>query len=148
MRLNNVTRTLAGVIAAIGVAAGIVAGAGVSSADPAPAVSSETVGVLAVDNLGLNTDEAQNVQFFLLIRGYDPGASDGQLGTASWKAMQRYLRDYGYGYAGAIDGVVGTNTIKALQRRLAAGFGYTGAIDGVAGPGTKAAFKNFANNAV
>lgn len=149
MRLNVVKRALVGVTAVIGIAAGALVGAGASSADPAPtpatAVSSQAAGVLTVNNLGLNTEEAESVQLFLIVRGYNPGPTDGQLGTASWKAMQSYLRDYGYGYTGTIDGIVGSNTIKALQRRLAQGFGYTGPIDGIAGSATKAAFKRFAN---
>jgi peptidoglycan hydrolase-like protein with peptidoglycan-binding domain len=142
MRLKNV---LVGLAAVTGIAAATVAGAGVSTADPAPApATAATVGVLAT-NLGLNTEEARSVQYFLISRGYNPGTPDGQLGVSSWKAMQRYLRDYGYGYTGTIDGVVGANTIKALQRRLADGFGYSGDIDGKAGPATTAAFKRFAN---
>lgn len=145
--MGDFRKFLVGVTAVIGVAAGTLVAAGVSAADPAP-VSSDTAGVLAVNNLGLSTTEGKRVQTFLIVRGYNPGVHDGQLGTDSWMAMQQYLHDYGYGYTGRIDGIVGSETIKALQRRLAQGFGYTGSIDGVAGSGTKAAFKRFANEAI
>jgi peptidoglycan hydrolase-like protein with peptidoglycan-binding domain len=144
---------LVGATVVVGIAiGGSLAGTGIGYAAVAPssdsAVDHGAVVPLAVNNLGLTTAEAENVQRFLIGRGYNPGPVDGELGTQSWMAMQSYLRDFGYGYTGAIDGIVGSNTIKALQRRLADGFGYTGAIDGIAGSGTKAAFKTFAHNAV
>ncbi|MBB1246128.1 peptidoglycan-binding protein, partial [Streptomyces durbertensis] len=92
----------------------------------------------AVENLGLTVRQAKGIQRHLWQLGHDPGTIDGQLGTNSWKAMQRSLRSYGY--SDAIDGIVGPNTIKALQRMLKQHWGYSGAIDGIAGSGTRAAF--------
>ncbi|MGW4063482.1 peptidoglycan-binding domain-containing protein [Amycolatopsis sp. NPDC004747] len=146
--MSDFRKTLVGIAVVAAVAAGGVVGAGsaFAAAEPvAQAATNHESAALAVDNLGLSTGEAKSVQDFLIYKGYNPGPVDGQLGTASWKAMQRYLRDYRYGYQGKIDGIAGSETIKALQRRLADGFGYTGEIDGVAGPATKAAFKYFAN---
>jgi hypothetical protein len=54
---------------------------------------------------------------------------DGDMQTNSWKGMQKWLHDAGYGYYGPQDGVPGTNTYKAMQR-FAAQYGYTGPIDG------------------
>jgi peptidoglycan hydrolase-like protein with peptidoglycan-binding domain len=138
-------RTLAGTAALAGIAAGSLAGA--SSGFAAPAQRSATVSpsgsisVLAVNNLGLNTQRAMNWQCWLSTTGYNPGAIDGQLGSASWKAAQRKFNDLGHN-AGAVDGSVGPNTIKALQRYLNK-FGYRLAVDGVAGPGTRSAFWDF-----
>ncbi|MED7951357.1 peptidoglycan-binding protein [Kitasatospora sp. NPDC058201] len=94
--------------------------AATASATPnAPAVqASGSQRVLAVNNLGLNTTQAQNVQHWL--RGY-------------------------WGYGGALDGLAGTETVKALQRLPKDSWGYTGAIDGIAGSGTQTAFRTFAN---
>ncbi|AGP51663.1 hypothetical protein M271_00110 [Streptomyces rapamycinicus NRRL 5491] len=105
-------------------------------------MSAEAVTPLAVNNLGLNTTEAKNIQCWLRGYGYT-GAIDGQLGTNSWKAFQRNLQA-NYDYTGAIDGVVGTGTKKALQRLLKEAWGYTGAIDGIFGSGSQAAFKRMA----
>jgi hypothetical protein len=94
-------------------------------------------------NVGLSVAQASNVQCWLQqFWGY-PGPIDGDLGTNSWKAMQRFLRTH-WGYTGAIDGVVGGGTVAALQRFLRV-WGYTGPIDGIIGNGTRAAFRNFAN---
>ncbi|MGW0951435.1 peptidoglycan-binding protein [Streptomyces sp. NPDC002545] len=109
------------------------------------AANSGTVAPLAVVNLGLSTTQATYVQCWLKYGNYGyTGALDGQLGTESWKAFQRYLKPT-YGYTGAIDGIVGSGTVSALQRLLKAHYGYTGAIDGKAGRGTQDAFKTFAN---
>ncbi|QKV74243.1 peptidoglycan-binding protein [Amycolatopsis sp. Hca4] len=149
MRPNVLAKTLVGATVVAAIATGGLAGAGNSYATTTPtsgsAASSNAVIRLTYDNLGLTIAEGKRVQNFLISRGYNPGQVDGELGEDSWKAMQHYLHDYGYGYPGPFDGVVGANTIKALQRRLADGFGYTGAIDGVAGSGTRAAFKRFAD---
>jgi peptidoglycan hydrolase-like protein with peptidoglycan-binding domain len=107
-----------------------------------PAVSPQ-VSVRAVQNFGLTTQEAKYVQCWLRDWGYT-GPIDGLLGTESWKAYQRFLKQY-YGYTGAIDGDPGPNTIRALQREMR-NYGYTGPIDGIAGPGTRAAFKRMANS--
>jgi len=94
-------------------------------------------------NVGLSAAQASNVQCFLQqFWGY-PGPIDGDLGTNSWKAMQRLLKTH-WGYTGAIDGVVGGGTVAALQRLLRF-WGYAGPIDGIIGDGTRAAFRNFAN---
>ncbi|MFE0258040.1 peptidoglycan-binding protein [Streptomyces sp. NPDC059010] len=144
MRPNVWTRTLVSVSAVVGLAAGGLATAGTSfaAAQAKPAVSSE-VSVLAVNNLGLSTTEARYVQCWLQDYWGYTGALDGQLGTNSWKAMQRNLKQH-WGYNDSIDGIVGKNTIMALQRSLKAYQGYDGEIDGIAGPKTKAAFKRFA----
>lgn len=147
MRPNAMGRTIAGLAAVVGLAAGSLATAGTSFAAPAEAprtaTSVQAAAAATYWNFGLSTAEAKNVQTFLAeYWGYTDGI-DGQLGPNSWKAFQRCLKTY-WGYTGAIDGDPGTNTIKALQRLLAADYGYTGAIDGVAGAGTQAAFKRFA----
>ncbi|MYR95417.1 peptidoglycan-binding protein [Streptomyces sp. SID8374] len=146
--MRAMTRTFVSVATAAGIAAGTLGAAGTSFAatpaqQSAPAVSAEAVAPLAVVNLGLSTAQAKKVQGWLK-RSYGyTGAIDGQLGTNSWKAFQRFLRHWGYD--GAIDGVVGSGTVKALQRSLKNQYGYTGAIDGIAGPGTQAAFKRLAD---
>jgi peptidoglycan hydrolase-like protein with peptidoglycan-binding domain len=144
MRPNVWTRTLVSVSAVVGLAAGGLATAGTSFAaqDVKPAVRSG-VSVLAVNNLGLSTTEARYVQCWLQDYWDYNGALDGQLGTNSWKAMQRNLQKH-WGYDDSIDGIVGKNTIMALQRSMKAHQGYDGEIDGIAGPKTKAAFKRFA----
>ncbi|MER7667261.1 peptidoglycan-binding protein [Kitasatospora sp. NPDC096128] len=151
MRSNAFARTLVSVTAAVGIAVGSMAGAsaGFAASRPAvrPAASAQDASILAVNNLGLSSQQAMNVQCFLT---QDPAdytdAIDGQLGPNSWKAMQRWLAEYWNYPRNQIDGIVGSNTIKALQRMLAFGWGYTGGIDGDAGPGTRAAFKRFAND--
>jgi len=60
--------------------------------------------------------------------------------------MQCFLRNAPASYTGAIDGLLGTNSWKAYQRWLKEYWGYTAAIDGIAGSGTKAAFKRLAND--
>ncbi|NGO49212.1 peptidoglycan-binding domain-containing protein [Streptomyces ureilyticus] len=147
--MRAMTRTLVSVATAVGIAAGGVAAAGTAIAAPAQdtrtVASAGAVAPLAVNNLGLDAEEAKSVQRWLQqYWGYD-GAIDGQLGTNSWKAFQRYLAAH-YGYTGPIDGVVGTGTIEALQRALQEGGLYDGPVDGVAGSGTKAAFKDFADS--
>ncbi|SEF55620.1 hypothetical protein SAMN05216223_101324 [Actinacidiphila yanglinensis] len=150
MRANLLTRTLVGVTALAGIAAGALAGASTGFAAPVPAsqpaASSVVAAPAAVDNLGLNYHRATGLQCWLHNNdwGYN-GAIDGQLGTASWMAMQRYLR-FNDGYTGPIDGIVGSGTISALQRALRGDYGYTGGIDGIAGSGTKAAFARFADD--
>jgi lysozyme family protein len=142
MRPNVWTRTLVGVTAVVGLAAGSLVTAGTSFAaqDVKPAVSSE-VSVLAVNNLGLDTAHAKNWQCLLRDTGYNPGTIDGQLGTKSWIAAQKKFNAMGFN-AGDEDGLVGPNTIRALQRYLNF-HGYNLAVDGVAGPNTKAAFRDF-----
>lgn len=147
MRSHVLVKTLVSVTSAVGIAAGGLAGAGTVSAAPAPAekaaVSAQSVAPYAVVNLGLSTTDAKRLQGkFLRHYGYT-GALDGLLGTASWKAMQRLLKDTG-DYSGAIDGIVGPQTVKALQRYLKRWHNYTGAIDGIAGPATTAAFTRMA----
>ncbi|MCF1598201.1 peptidoglycan-binding domain-containing protein [Streptomyces muensis] len=146
MRPNVWTRTLVSVSAVVGLAAGGLATAGTSFAaqDAKTTVSSE-VTILAVNNLGLNTERAKNWQCWLRDRGYSPGTIDGQLGTNSWKAAQRFLNARGHN-AGTVDGVVGPDTIRALQRYLNLFgdiFGYHLDVDGVAGPATRSAFWKF-----
>ncbi|MEZ3182573.1 peptidoglycan-binding protein [Streptomyces pimonensis] len=143
--MRALTKALVGVTTAVGIAAGGLATAGTAMAVPATAqerVVSAEAGVLAVENLGLNTTRAKNWQCWLRDTGYNPGTIDGQLGTNSWKAAQRKFNDLGYN-AGTVDGVVGPNTIRALQRYLNR-HGASLAVDGVAGSATKAAFWNFA----
>ncbi|KUN93675.1 peptidoglycan-binding domain-containing protein [Streptomyces caeruleatus] len=146
MRPNVWTRTLVSVSAVVGLAAGGLATAGTSFAaqDAKPAVKSE-VTILAVNNLGLNTERAKNWQCWLRDRGYSPGTIDGQLGTNSWKAAQRFLNARGHN-AGTVDGIVGPDTIRALQRYLNLFgdiFDYHLDVDGVAGPATRSAFWKF-----
>ncbi|MFE3267588.1 peptidoglycan-binding protein [Streptomyces sp. NPDC059215] len=147
MRPNALGKTLAGLVALAGLAAGGVVTAGVSYAAPASTPRTTAVAqpaaATATQNFGLTSAEAKNVQRFLKEYWGYTDSIDGQLGTNSWKAMQRFLSGI-WGYTGAIDGDPGTNTVKALQRMLAAQWGYTGAIDGDAGSGTRAAFKRFA----
>lgn len=146
--MRALTKTVVSLTAAVGIAAGSLAGAGTAFADSAqttkPAVSAQDVSVLAVNNLGLTAAEAKKVQGWLKEYWGYTGAIDGKLGTNSWKAFQRCLKEY-WGYTGPIDGIVGEGTIKALQRLLK-NYGYDGAIDGIAGAKTKAAFKKFANS--
>jgi lysozyme family protein len=146
MRSNVWTRTLVSGTAVLGLAAGSLVTAGTSFAaqDVKPAAHSE-VSVLAVNNLGLTTEEAKKAQRVLTDRWGYTGEIDGLLGTNSWKAMQKWLVNWGYP-SDDIDGIVGPNTVKALQKWLKARYGYTGAIDGIAGSGTKAAFKRMANS--
>ncbi|MFI6205399.1 peptidoglycan-binding protein [Streptomyces sp. NPDC051041] len=145
--MRALTRTLVSVTAAAGIAAGTLAGAGTAFAD-SPRAQQQAVRAeaapLAVNNLGLTTAEAKEVQRWLKAYWGYTGKIDGQLGTSSWKAFQRCLKTH-WGYTGKIDGLAGEGTIKALQRLLKNSWGYTGAIDGKAGSGTKKAFKRFAN---
>ncbi|MCC2274374.1 peptidoglycan-binding protein [Streptomyces sp. ET3-23] len=123
---------------------GTLAGATTATAAPAQQLSTRTVTIQAVNNLGLNTSEAKSVQCYVRDSGYDPGTIDGQLGSNSWRAWQNLLNADGFN-AGTADGIVGPNTISGLQRFLAS-FGLdTGGIDGVAGPKTRAAWASFAN---
>lgn len=134
-------------IAAVGTAA-VLVGGGVAITAPATAtpvassarITSGDIGTMAVVNLGLTTNQAKGVQCNLDgAYGHDL-VVDGNLGTASWKQMQRSLK-YGHGYYdGDIDGIVGPKTIAALQTLLKEAWQYTGRIDGIAGEGTKAAF--------
>ncbi|WP_171161905.1 peptidoglycan-binding protein [Streptomyces sp. I05A-00742] len=149
MRPRLFTRALVGITAVVGLAAGSLAGAGAGFAASAPTahrvVSSDSVALFAVENLGLSAGQAQNIQCWLRKFWSYPDAIDGQLGTSSWQAYQRALK-HDWGYTGAIDGIVGSGTVMALQRQMRdAGWGYTGPIDGVAGPDTRAAFKRFAD---
>ncbi|WP_030737144.1 peptidoglycan-binding domain-containing protein [Streptomyces sp. NRRL F-2890] len=145
MRSKVIARTLVTATAAIAVGAGSLATAGTAVAAPSEkqTVATAEVAPLAVVNLGLTINQAKNVQSYLKVYYGYTGAVDGQLGTQSWKAMQRMLRSYGY--SGAIDGIVGGGTIQSLQRLLRTA-GYDGPIDGLAGPGTQAAFKTWAIN--
>jgi peptidoglycan hydrolase-like protein with peptidoglycan-binding domain len=148
MRLRVLTKTFVSVAATIGIALGTLAGAGASLAAPGPtselAATSVTVAPLAVNNLGLSTAQAKNVQRWLAQYWGYTDSIDGSLGPNSWKAFQRCLKEY-WGYTAAIDGLVGSGTVKALQRLLKNAWGYTGEIDGDAGPLTQAAFKRFAD---
>ncbi|MGW7260199.1 peptidoglycan-binding domain-containing protein [Streptomyces sp. NPDC054834] len=149
MRPGFLTRTLVGATAAVGIAAGSLAGAATSFAASAPAseptVSSRAVVPPAVVNLGLSTKQAKGLQCWLWDNdwGYT-GPIDGLLGTESWKALQRYLNYFDL-YHGHIDGIVGNATVEGLQILLR-GYGYTGPIDGIAGSGTEAAFGRFADD--
>jgi peptidoglycan hydrolase-like protein with peptidoglycan-binding domain len=139
-------RNLASAVAAVGIA---VAGVGVvvtTQAAADPIVGAPGYSVLATVNFGLSTQQAKNVQCFLRTSPASyTGAIDGQLGTNSWKAMQRWLREY-WDYNDSIDGDPGPNTVRALQRMLAFGWDYNDSIDGDPGPNTRAAFKRFAND--
>ncbi|MCX4882708.1 peptidoglycan-binding domain-containing protein [Streptomyces sp. NBC_00847] len=146
MRSNALARTLVSAAAVIGLAAGGLATTGTSFAASAPGAGARSASILATQNFGLSSQQAKNMQCFLRTAPASyTGAIDGQLGTNSWKAFQRWLREY-WDYNDSIDGDPGPNTIRALQRELAFGWGYTGAIDGIAGSGTKAAFKRLAND--
>ncbi|WP_218956539.1 peptidoglycan-binding domain-containing protein [Streptomyces sp. UH6] len=131
-------------LVAASLALGTIAGTGTAAASPqAPrSTNAQKVAAAAANNLGLSTSLAKELQYWLKAYYGYTGALDGRLGTGSWKALQRWLRNYSY--TGPIDGVVGTKTIKALQRYLRDYEGYTGPIDGIAGAGTKAAFRRFA----
>ncbi|MFB7531401.1 peptidoglycan-binding domain-containing protein [Streptomyces sp. NPDC056178] len=147
MRSNRLVKTLIGATALVGITAGSLVACGTASAATpgrqqtalaGPASATEVV------DLGLSVAQAKKVQNWLAdLHGYT-GPIDGALGTGSWQAMQRYLRQYSY--TGAIGGVVGTGTIKALQRFLKDFGYYSGAVDGVAGAGTKAAFAEMADS--
>jgi peptidoglycan hydrolase-like protein with peptidoglycan-binding domain len=148
MALTRLTKTLLGTLTAVTLGIGTLGGATAAVAAPAQQTAARTVTIQAVNNLGLNTTEAKSVQCYVRdavpVGKYNPGAIDGQLGTNSWKAWQRFLNDRGYN-AGTVDGDVGPNTIRGLQRFLVA-IGYdTGGIDGVAGTKTRAAWKAFSN---
>ncbi|MEU6242979.1 peptidoglycan-binding domain-containing protein [Streptomyces sp. NPDC047024] len=151
MRPNAVTRALVTAAALAGLAAGGLAEAGSALAAPAaPAattVNSQQAAARAVNNLGLTAAEAKDVQRWLKRGGWGyQGAIDGQLGPASWKALQRFLR-YNKYYGGPVDGIVGTGTVKGIQHALKALHFYSGGIDGIAGPKTRAGFKKLAHAA-
>ncbi|OLZ65603.1 hypothetical protein AV521_31740 [Streptomyces sp. IMTB 2501] len=123
---------------------GTLTGATTATAASAHQVPTQTVTIQAVNNLGLTTTEAQSVQCYVRDARFNPGTIDGQLGSNSWAAWQRFLNDRGFN-AGTVDGEVGPNTIRGLQRFLNA-LGYdTGGVDGVAGTKTKAAWKAFSH---
>jgi peptidoglycan hydrolase-like protein with peptidoglycan-binding domain len=123
---------------------GTLAGATTATAVPTQQVHTRTVTVRAVDNLGLGISEGKSVQCYVRGAGYSPGTIDGQLGSDSWAAWQRFLNAL-KSNAGTVDGEVGPNTIRALQRFLNY-LGYdTGGVDGVAGTKTKAAWKSFSH---
>ncbi|MFF0678243.1 peptidoglycan-binding protein [Streptomyces tendae] len=146
MRPRVMKRSIVTATAVVGLAIGTLAGAGTSFAAsvPAaePAVSAGDFSTLATNNLGLNRDQAKQLQRWLALHYNYTGDIDGLLGTESWKAVQRHLR-MTWDYDLAVDGIPGPNTIKALQRSLR-GYGYTGPIDGIAGEGTRRAFAKFA----
>ncbi|MFF4474467.1 peptidoglycan-binding protein [Streptomyces sp. NPDC001599] len=141
------TRALVSVSTAAGIAVGSLAAAGTAAAAPAPAqqraVSAEAVSVLAVNNLGLDTEHAMNWQCYLKFLDYNPGKTDGLLGTNSWKASQRLFASEGFYPRNEIDGIVGPKTIRGLQRYLNSHGYNAGPADGIAGPKTKAAFWEF-----
>lgn len=138
------TRSIVSATAVVGLVIGALAGAGTSFAVSAPAaVSAESFGILATNNLGLTERQAKDVQLWLRWNHDYTGSIDGLLGTNSWKATQRHLRA-AWDYDNSIDGIPGTDTIKALQRMLR-GYSYNGSIDGIAGGGTRAAFAKFAD---
>ncbi|GGS52043.1 hypothetical protein GCM10010270_23330 [Streptomyces violaceus] len=145
MRLSVWKRTFVSGVAAAGISVSTLVGASATAvaapADTTPAVVTK-ISAQAVQNLGLSIRQAKGVQRRYQELGYAPGTIDGYLGTNSWKAIQRGLRDHN-GYTDDIDGIVGPNTIKALQRGLKDHWGYTGPIDGIAGDGTRAAFARF-----
>ncbi|OWA03448.1 hypothetical protein B9W62_24255 [Streptomyces sp. CS113] len=145
--MRALTKTLVGVAAAVGIAAGGLATAGPAMADPAPApgsaVAASPAAVAAYNNLGLTKTQAYGVQCFLNTSVYVDIDVDGYLGPESWKAMQGFL-NRSWDQNLATDGVVGPATIKGLQYFLKhGGWKYTGKIDGIAGEGTRAAFARF-----
>ncbi len=142
MRPNVMTRSILSATVVAGLAMGTLAGTGTSFAASAPKAQ-PAVSILATNNLGLTSDQAQKLQRWLAVHYKYTGAIDGLLGTNSWKAMQRFLAE-NWGYEDEIDGIVGPNTIKALQWYLKSAFRYKGEIDGIAGPETRAAFARFA----
>ncbi|MGW0962153.1 peptidoglycan-binding domain-containing protein [Streptomyces gelaticus] len=147
MRSNRLAKVLAAATALAGITAGSLAASGTAVAatpERHQTLVSGPASATKVVNLGLSTTQAKKVQNWLAdLHGYT-GPIDGALGTGSWQAMQRYLRQYSY--TGAIDGIVGTGTIKALQRFLKDFGCYSGATDGIAGAGTKAAFADMADS--
>ncbi|MER5886749.1 peptidoglycan-binding domain-containing protein [Streptomyces sp. NPDC001941] len=149
MPSNRFTRAVLATFTVAALGVGTVAGATAATAAPSAVKTSQaTVTVQAVNNLGLSKPEAQSVQCYVRdaapVGKYNPGAIDGQLGTASWKAWQLFLNDRGFN-AGTVDGQVGPNTIRGLQRFLNY-IGYdTGGVDGVAGTKTRAAWKAFSH---
>ncbi|MEX3104201.1 MULTISPECIES: peptidoglycan-binding domain-containing protein [unclassified Streptomyces] len=146
MRPKTLSRTLVGAATAAAIAVGSLAGASAGFAAPAQetkAASSTEARILATVNLGLSQAEARKVQNALAARWRYTGDIDGLLGTESWMAMQRFLKEH-YGYTDGIDGIVGTHTVEALQRYLKRFYGYEDRIDGDPGPNTRAAFKRMA----
>ncbi|MFJ4880819.1 peptidoglycan-binding protein [Streptomyces sp. NPDC088745] len=140
--MRSLVRALVTTTAVAGLAAGGLLGASTSFAAPQAAthaVVSQSASIMAVNNLGLNKERAQNWQECLNAWGFNAGAEDGQLGTQSWMAAQRMLNAWGHN-AGTVDGAVGPNTIRALQRFLNAVGENAGAEDGIAGTQTRAAF--------
>jgi peptidoglycan hydrolase-like protein with peptidoglycan-binding domain len=142
---SYLARTLAGVVAVVGIATGSLVGASASEAAAPPAAPAvNSVVPFAVNNLGLTTHEAENWQSELN-EFYGAGLTvDGQLGPASWEAAQKAFKSEGW-YSGAIDGIVGSGTIKGLQQYLNYYGGYNLAVDGIAGTQTKAAFAAYNN---
>ncbi|MGX1907296.1 hypothetical protein ACWIID_00270 [Streptomyces phaeochromogenes] len=145
--MRTLTRTLVSATAVAGILVGSLAGASSSFAATGEAAksaaSAEAVSPLAVDNHGLSTGEARNVQCWLMDNWGYPGPLNGQLDTESWKAMQRFLQT-NWGYPGPIDGVPGVSTDRALLTFLTADYGYSGPIDGIWGPRATVSFKRFA----
>ncbi|MED7951845.1 peptidoglycan-binding domain-containing protein [Streptomyces sp. BE303] len=138
------TRSLVSLATAIAIGGS----AGAAFATPAPAAPHAAgapagARLTTVENLGLNTSEAEYLQDWLALYWGYPGEINGLLDTESWKALQRFLQAK-WGYLGAIDGIVDTETVQALQRRLKEHESYHGPIDGIAGPSTREAFKRFA----
>lgn len=113
---SNTVRAFASIAALLGITAGTLAVSGTAVAATPERhrnVISGPVAVAEVNNLGLSTSQAKQVQFYLRYYiGYYSGAIDGLLGTESWKAMQQMLR--AYGYSGAIDGIAGSGTRAAF----------------------------------
>ncbi|MGI5197263.1 peptidoglycan-binding protein [Streptomyces sp. CA-288835] len=138
--MRAMTRTLVSVATAVGIAAGGVAAAGTAFA--APAQDTRTVAsaeAAAYDNLGLNEQQASNIQRWLSV------SVDGKLGVESWKEYQTFLQD-NYGYDGEIDGDPGPKTVTAIQHQLHSGWGYEGPVDGNPNaPGFQDAFRYFAD---
>ncbi|MFG3159746.1 peptidoglycan-binding protein [Streptomyces sp. NPDC048232] len=145
--MRALSKTLVGVTAAVGIAAGSLATAGTAMADSSPApraaVAASPAAVAAYNNLGLTKNQATGVQCFLNTSPTVNLDEDGYLGPKSWEAMQEFL-NRSWGRNLVTDGIVGPATIKGLQYFLKHGnWGYTGKIDGIAGEGTRAAFARF-----
>jgi lysozyme family protein len=150
MRSIVARRSLASMIAVVGITAGTLVGVNAATGYAAGTTTamdagSAEVGTLAVNNLGLTRALARDIQRWVCRPyGYD-GDIDGYLGTKSWEALQLWLRNEDL-YSGRIDGIVGEGTIKGLQRYLKEYHRYTGLIDGIAGEGTRAAFWRMAES--
>ena len=69
------------------------------------------------DDPGLGRDERRQLQTLLLARGYDIGAADGMIGTATRRAIQTEQQRLGWS---EVDGRAGQRILRTLQEEAAA----------------------------